>query len=274
MLRCVNAAPPALVDTHCHLYLGDLVEQADAAWARARSGGVVQAVVPAVDVASSRAIVGFVAERNGLFGAVGIHPNETAEAPAGWDRQIEELLARKSATKLVALGETGLDCYRDRSPLATQRDALARHCELALGHGLPVILHVRQAFREAAETLAPYAARGLRAVMHCFDGGPADLEPFVGWGFYVSFSGIVTYPRREDLRAAAPLVPRDRLLIETDAPFLAPVPKRGATNEPAFVQFTAQKLAEVLKLPFAELAATTTANARRLFRLPEPESTS
>jgi len=270
MLRRVTASIPALVDTHCHLYLGELTDQADAAWARARASGVVQAVIPAVDVASSEAIVGFVGGRDGLFGAVGVHPNETAEAPADWDRPIEALLARAGTTKLVAIGETGLDCYRDRSPLATQRASLARHCELALAHDLPVILHVRQAFREAAETLAPFAARGLRAVMHCFDGGPADLEPFVGWGFYVSFSGIVTYPKRDDLRAAAPLVPRDRLLVETDAPFLAPVPKRGATNEPAFVQFTAQKLAEVLRVPFAEFAATTTANARRLFRLPEP----
>lgn len=270
MLRCVNAPTPALVDTHCHLYLGDLTEQADAAWARARASGVVQAVVPAVDVASSQAIVGFVARRDGLFGAVGIHPNETAAAPADWDRVVDALVARAKETKLVALGETGLDCFRDRAPLATQRAALERHCDLALKHDLPVILHVRQAFREAAETLAPFAARGLRAVMHCFDGGPADLEPFVGWGFYVSFSGIVTYPKRDDLRAAAPLVPRDRLLVETDAPFLTPVPKRGTTNEPAFVQFTAQKLAEVVKLPFEELAALTTANARRLFRLPEP----
>jgi TatD DNase family protein len=260
-----------LVDTHCHLYLGELTAQADAAWARARANGVVQAVVPAVDVATSEVIAGFVAPRDGLFGAVGVHPNETAGLAAGWDRRIEVLIARAKETKLVALGETGLDCYRDRAPLATQRTALARHCELALAHDLPVILHVRQAFREAAETLAPFAAKGLRAVMHCFDGGPADLEPFVGWGFYVSFSGIVTYPKRDDLRAAAPLVPRDRLLIETDAPFLTPVPKRGTTNEPAFVRFTAQKLADVLRVPFAEFAATTTANARRLFRLPEPK---
>lgn len=260
-----------LIDTHCHLYLGELESQADAAWGRARSAGVVQAVVPAVDAPSSEAVVEFVAARDGLFGAVGVHPNETAGAAAGWRERIEVLLGRP---KVVALGETGLDCYRERAPLPVQQASLVQHCELALAHDLPVILHVRQAFAPLRETLAPFveqgAAKGLRAVLHCFDGGPAELHPFVEWGFYVSFSGILTYPKRDDLRAAAREVARERLLVETDAPFLAPVPKRGSTNEPAFIHFTAQKLAECVGLPLEELAAVTSANARRLFRLPAP----
>lgn len=256
-----------LVDTHCHLVLGELEAQADAAWGRARSTGVVQAVVPAVDAPSSEAVVAFVAAREGLFGAVGIHPNETAGAAPDWRERIEALLGRP---KVVALGETGLDCYRERDALPVQQASLAHHCELALARDLPVILHARQAFPPLRETLAPFAAKGLRAVLHCFDGGPADLHPFVEWGFYVSFSGILTYPKRDDLRAAARDVPRERLLVETDAPFLAPVPKRGTTNEPAFVHYTAQKLAECVGLPFEQLAAVTTENARRLFRLPAP----
>ena len=254
-----------LVDTHCHLYLGELEAQADAAWGRANASGVVQAVVPAVDADSSEAVVRFVAARDGLFGAVNVHPNETATARADWRDRIAALLG---APKVVAVGETGLDCFRERAPLAVQQASLVQHCEMALEHDLPVILHVRQAFAPLRETLAPFAKKGLRAVLHCFDGGPAELHPFVEWGFYVSFSGILTYPKRDDLRAAAPQVPRDRLLVETDAPFLAPVPKRGTTNEPAYVHFTAQKLAECCKLPFEELAAVTTANARRLFGLP------
>lgn len=260
------AEPQApLVDTHCHLTLGELEAQADAAWGRARAAGVVQAVVPAVDGATSAAIARFVATRPDLYGAVGVHPNETAAAAPDWSEQIEALLG---APKIVALGETGLDCYRDRAALDVQRASLVRHCELALARDLPVILHVRQAFAPAAETLAPFAAQGLRAVMHCFDGGPAELHPFVEWGFYVSFSGILTYPKRDDLRAAAREVPAAQLLVETDAPFLAPVPRRGLTNEPAFVRHTALKLAEVRGVPFDELAAATTANARRLFGLP------
>jgi TatD DNase family protein len=262
------AMPSHLVDTHCHLDLGELGADADAAWERALAGGVVQAVVPAIDSDSAHRVVAFVAGRDGLFGAVGIHPNETAELAPGWDGPIAELAARP---KVVAIGETGLDTYRDRAPLAAQETALARHCEIALARDLPVILHVRQAFREAAQTLAPFVPRGLRAVLHCFDGGPADLEPFVGWGFYVSFSGLVTFPKRDDVRAAARLVARDRMVVETDAPFLAPVPRRGTMNEPANVVHTARRLAEAVGLPFEELAAQTTANARRLFRLPEPK---
>jgi TatD DNase family protein len=261
--------PFPLVDTHCHLYLGDLEAQADAAWGRARSAGVVAAVVPAVDAPSSEAVVAFVAARDGLFGAVGVHPNETANANPDWRERIVALLEKP---KIVALGETGLDCYRERAALAVQQASLVHHCELALERDLPVILHVRQAFPPLRETLAPFAAKGLRAVLHCFDGGPAELHPFVEWGFYVSFSGILTYPKRDDLRAAARDVPRERLLVETDAPFLSPVPKRGATNEPAFVHYTAQRLAECIGMPLEELAAVTTANARRLFRLTAPRN--
>ena len=256
---------PALVDTHCHLSLGDFGTQADAAWERARSAGVVQAVVPAIDAESSRRTIDLVRRTPGLFAAVGIHPNETAAATPADFAAIE---AAARAPEVVAIGETGLDCYRDRAGLDVQRASLERHAELALARDLPLVLHVRQAFGPAAETLAPFAARGVRAVLHCFDGGPAELHPFLEWGFHVSFSGILTYPKRDDLRAAALEVPADRLLVETDAPFLAPVPKRGRSNEPAYLVHTAQKLAETRGVPFEELAALTTANARRFFRLP------
>ncbi len=257
---------PELFDTHCHLDLGELGLQSDAAWERARAAGVVQAVVPAIDAASARRIVALVEPRPGLFAAVGIHPNETAAAASG-DFVAIESAAR--ARKVVAIGETGLDCYRDRSSLDVQRESLLRHAELALARDLPLVLHVRQAFAPAAETLRPFAERGGRAVMHCFDGGPADLHPFLEWGFYVSFSGIVTYAKRDDLRRAAREVPLERLLVETDAPFLAPVPVRGRMNEPVFVLHTARKLAEVRGITLEELAAATTSNARSLFRLAE-----
>lgn len=269
---------PPLVDTHCHLNLGELGGVADAAWARAQLAGVVQAVVPATDVASARAVVELVAPRPALFAAVGIHPNESAdevERAGGLDAAIAAIadqVARARDRKVVAIGETGLDCYRERASLDVQRASLVRHAELALAHDLPLILHVRQAFAPTAETLAPFAAKGLRAVMHCFDGGPAELHPFIDWGFFVSFSGILTYAKRDDLRDAARAAPRELLLVETDAPFLAPVPKRGRANEPAFVAHTAARLAETVGAPFAEIAALTTANARRLFHLPEPKA--
>jgi len=256
---------PELIDTHCHLYLDPLGGEADRAWERARGAGVVQAVVPAVDAASVRGVAALASSRPELFAAVGIHPNETAAAAPGDFAEIERAAL---GPKVVAIGETGLDCYRDRAALDVQRASLERHAWLALERDLPLVLHVRRAFAPIAAALEPFARRGVRAVMHCFDGGPAEMQPFVEWGFYVSFSGILTYPRRDDLRAAAQEVPLDRLLVETDAPFLAPVPNRGRTNEPAFVLHTAARLAELRGMPFPALAAATTANARRLFRLP------
>ncbi|MBL8842715.1 MAG: TatD family hydrolase [Planctomycetes bacterium] len=262
--------PPELIDTHCHLYLREAGSAAAddpelrAAWQRAQGCGVVQAVVPAIDVASSRAVVQLADPARGLFAAVGIHPNDTATVAAADHAAIAEL-AR--APGVVAIGESGLDCYRDRAALPQQIDSLQRHAELALARELPLILHVRQAFAPTAEVLAPYAARGLRAVMHCFDGGPTDLEPWLAWGFFISFSGIVTYPKRDDLRAAARAVPADRIVVETDAPFLAPVPKRGRPNEPAYLVHTAQAVAAARGVPLAEFCAQTTANARRLFGL-------
>jgi TatD DNase family protein len=256
-----------LVDTHCHLYLDASGPDAPlAAWERARSSGVMQAVIPAIDVASSRAVVALADPGRGLFAAVGIHPNDTSAVGEQDHAAIAEL---STAPGVVAIGESGLDCYRDRAELPRQIGSLRRHAELALARDLPLILHVRQAFAPTAEALAPFAARGLRAVMHCFDGGPADLEPWLSWGFFISFSGIVTYPTRVDLRAAARATPGDRVVVETDAPFLAPVPKRGRPNEPAFLLHTAEALAAARGEPLDEFAVRSTANARRLFRLPE-----
>ncbi|MSR48256.1 MAG: TatD family deoxyribonuclease [Planctomycetes bacterium] len=257
---------PHLVDTHCHLYLAQGESTAAAAtWERARATGVTQAVVPAIDVASSRTVVAMADAARGLFAAVGIHPNDTASVGAADHAAIAELAAQPG---VVAIGESGLDSYRDRAPLSAQIASLCQHAELAIARDLPLILHVRQAFAPMAEVIAPFAARGLRAVMHCFDGGPGDLEPWLRFGFYVSFSGIVTYPKRDDLRAAARVVPAERIVVETDAPFLAPVPKRGRPNEPAFLLHTAEAVAVARGEPFAEFAARTTDNARSLFRLP------
>ncbi|MBM4016066.1 MAG: TatD family deoxyribonuclease [Planctomycetes bacterium] len=257
---------PELIDTHCHLYLDAGGSEAQlAAWERARGAGVAQAVIPAIDVASSRAVVALADPARGLFAAVGIHPNDTVAVAESDHVAIAELAA---APGVVAIGESGLDCYRDRAALPRQVESLRRHAELALARDLPLILHVRQAFAPTAEVLAPFAARGLRAVMHCFDGGPGDLEPWLAWGFLISFSGIVTYPKRDDLRAAARVVPADRVVVETDAPFLAPVPKRGRPNEPAFLLHTAEAVAAARGEPLTEFAARSTANARRLFRLP------
>jgi TatD DNase family protein len=257
----------SLVDTHCHLTYGDLEKDAVMAWERARAAGVTQAIVVGVDAENSEVNARFVRDREGLFATAGIHPNETSKAgDSAW--RIVESLAR--ATKVVALGETGLDFYRDWSPPKTQEEFLERHAELAHRCGLPLVLHIRDAFPRIREVLAPHVPRGLRAVLHCFGGGAGDIEPFVSWGWMISFSGILTYPKAPEILKAARRTPLPQCLIETDAPWLAPVPHRGDRNEPAFVVHTAQALASAKGLPFEEVATATTENARRFFGLDRP----
>jgi len=229
--------------------------------------GVTQAVVVGIDADTSGEVVDFVGCRRGLFAAVGIHPNESGKATdAAFDRIAR--LARDE--RVVAVGESGIDLYwRDAAPECQVR-WLERHAELSLACGKPLVLHLRDAFAEARAVLEPFARRGLRAVVHCFTGGPGDLHPFVGWGFLVSFSGILTYPKAAALRSAAALVPLEQCLVETDAPWLAPAPRRGDTNEPALVVHTARALAEARGVQLSEIASATTANARRFFSLPAP----
>lgn len=254
-----------LIDTHTHLLMRELGEDPAAAAARACESGVTGMISIGIDRESSRATVALARELEGVWAAVGIHPNETANAAdADWNA----LREMAGAPEVVAIGESGIDLYRDRSSLEVQRRWLERHAELALEVELPLVLHVRDGFGPVRETLPPFVERGLRGVMHCFGGGPEDLQPFVDWGFLISFAGNLTYKSAEPLREAAALVPRGQCAVETDAPFLAPVPKRGKPNEPAYVVHTARKLAEIWGVSFEEAAARTTDNARRFFKLP------
>lgn len=256
---------PAVFDTHCHLTYGELGEQAEAAWKRAREAGVSGAILIGIDAASSREVTERVAGTDDLWCTVGIHPNGTAKAEPGDLGVVKDLAAQP---RVVALGETGLDTYWDDAPLETQISSFAEHAELALELDLPLVLHLRDAFPQAKEVLSPYVPRGLRAVVHCFTGGPDDLQPFLDWGFMISFSGILTYSGAKILRDAAALVPLDQCLLETDAPWLAPAPhKTSDLNEPAFIIHTAKKLAKVKKLSFDEIAAATSSNAHRFFGL-------
>jgi TatD DNase family protein len=260
----VSEQQPTLVDTHCHLTFGELGRDPDRYQEQARRAGVGAIVLVGIDVGTSREVVAHVEAREGLHAVVGIHPNETAAAAEGDLDAIAELLDHP---EVVALGESGLDLYWDRSPQPVQERWLEAHAELALARQVPLVLHVRDAYRRAAEVLHPFAARGLRAVVHSFGGETEEVRPFLDWGFFVSFSGILTYAKAENVRGAARLTPLELSLVETDAPWLTPAAERGKTNEPAFVVHTARRLAEVKGLSFEEVAAATTENARRLFCL-------
>ncbi len=256
----------ALVDTHCHLLSGELRADSEGAYERARSTGVRTMVLVGIDLASSKEAVYFAEQHTGVYATVGVHPNDTQNAT---DHDFEALAALAHHPRVVALGETGLDFYRDSAPADLQERALQWHCEQGIRLGRPLVLHIRDAYPRIREVLGPFIPRGLRAVLHCFGGGPDDLHPFLEWGFYVSFSGIITYPKADNVRAAALACPLDRCLVETDSPWLAPMPKRGQRNEPAYVRHTAERLAQVKGVSPAELAAITTRNASEFFALTE-----
>lgn len=253
-----------LFDTHCHLTLGELAADGSGAWQRARALGVTEALVVGIDAATSAVVLDFVRGHDGLYASVGIHPNDTAEATAADFAAIRKLAADP---RVVAIGETGLDSYRSASTPEQQEQSLIWHAELALELDKPLVLHIREAHAHAARVLEPFIPRGLRAVLHCFGGNPEDLQPFVSWGFFVSFSGIITYPKGENVRAAARLVPLEQCMVETDAPWLAPVPYRGKPNEPAHVVHIARELARVKGVAEAQLFRATTDNAHRFFRI-------
>ncbi len=226
-------------------------------------------ICPAVSVESSRAVIRLAAE-HGLFAAVGIHPNSTAEAAPGDWRQIVALAGQP---RVAAIGETGLDRYWDFAPLTLQQEYLERHLLLAGQRGLPVILHCRDAQDDLLPMLRAAARREpLRGVLHAFSGDAAFAAECLQLGLYVSFAGNVTYTNKkfESLRAAAAAIPDDRLLVETDSPYLVPQAfrGRGKRNEPAHVAETVALLAGLRGAPPERLAAATAANARRLFSLP------
>jgi TatD DNase family protein len=255
-------------DTHAHLDQQEFDADRHEVIERARAAGVETILCVAVSAASSQAVVRL-AEEYDLPAAVGIHPNSTAEAaPGDWQRVVDLI----DDPRVVALGETGLDRYWDFAPLALQQEYLDRHLRLAQQRDLPVILHCRDAAAELMPMLRAAAARGpLRGVLHAFSGDAALATECLALGLYVSLAGNVTYSNKKfaPLQAAAKHIPDDRLLIETDSPYLVPQIFRGKQkrNEPANVVHMAAFLAELHGVSADHLAAVTTVNARRLFRL-------
>ena len=262
------------VDTHLHLYHDAYDADRDAVVERARQQGVTTLVLPAVDVASVGAALALSDRYPGVWAMAGLHPTYLADAaPDALDRVADAL----SDPRVVAVGETGLDYYWSRDHVEEQQASLRAHARLAAAHGLPLVLHNRdrdgseasswdlvRVLREVRET-APHGER-LGGVFHCF-GGPAWLATEVlDLGFYIGLGGTLTF-KSAGVAEAVASVPLDRIVLETDGPYLAPAPHRGGRNEPAYVPLVAQRLAEARGLPVEEVAAATTASARRLFGL-------
>ncbi|MCB8959484.1 MAG: TatD family hydrolase [Ardenticatenales bacterium] len=256
-----------LIDTHCHLDFDRFDEDRDEVVARARAAGVNRIIVPAIDPSNFAKVIGLTEQYDGVYAAIGVHPNATAGWEDGWLAQIRALAAHE---KVVAIGEIGLDYYWDRSPKEVQHHAFSAQLALAAELDLPVIVHNRDSSDDVVRLLAesPLAGRERPGVLHSFSAPPATAEAVLALGFYLGFTGPLTFKKADDLRAIAAKVPLDRLLVETDAPFLAPQPYRGKRNEPAYVAEVAERLAAIHLKYTTEMAAITTANAERLFQLP------
>jgi TatD DNase family protein len=257
-----------ITDTHAHLQGSQFDADREDVIARAHGAGVTRMIIVGTDVASSQAAFALCAGREGFFPTAGIHPHDARAAGPAEREAIEEMCARPDC---VAVGETGLDWFKEFSPRAAQIENFAWHAALARRLDLPLVVHCRDAHEDTLAVLR--AAASVRGVMHCYTMGAEELPAYLELGFTISFSGIVTFPKNERNRAAARAVPLDRILFETDCPYLAPQTKRGRRNEPAFVADVVADVARLRNMPADELARAASENAARLFGFATRSST-
>jgi TatD DNase family protein len=252
-----------LIDTHCHLDFPDFEAERDQIIERARDAGVMQMVTISTRVKRFETILAIAEKYSNVFCSVGTHPHNADEE---LDVTTEDLVRLSAHPKVVAIGEAGLDYFYDNAPREAQAEGLRRHIAAARQTGLPLVIHSRSADEDMAAILTEETGKGaFPFLLHCFSSG-ADLASVgVELGGYVSFSGILTFPKSQDLRNIAKTVPRDRMIVETDAPYLAPKPFRGKRNEPAYVAHTAEVLADTIGVSRAEIEEITTQNAFRIF---------
>lgn len=255
---------PTIIDTHCHIYYKDFTPDWDQMLARANEAGVKGMIVVGADAESSQQAVTIAGRYPQIYCTVGIHPHDAAGVSEADIVALQQLAA--ATDKCVAIGEIGLDFYRNNSPQAEQERVFQRFLHMAKALDKPVVIHDRDAH---AETLAMIQEAGItRGVMHCFSGDLAFARQCLEQGLYLSIPGTVTYPSNEQLREVVRNVPLERLLLETDCPYLSPVPHRGKRNEPSYTRITAQKVAELRGLSLEDVARITTMNAGRLFGIP------
>ena len=255
--------PNMLIDHHCHLDFPDFADDLDGVVARAGAAGVGLMVTISTRIRQFDKILGIAARYDNVFCSVGTHPHNAHEE---LDIPVEEIVRLSQHPKMVAIGEAGLDYFYDNSPRKAQAEGFRRHIAAARATQLPLVIHARDADEDTAAILEEETAKGaFPAVLHCFTGGAELARRGLALGLYVSFSGIVTFKKSDALREVAAGVPLDRLLVETDAPYLAPGKFRGKRNEPAYVAITAAELAKVKGVSQAALAQATTENFFRLY---------
>ncbi len=255
--------PGAVVDSHCHVVREDFADDQSEVIERALAGGVKYLINPGCSLADADEVLALTQKYEPLFGAVGIHPHEAKT----WDEKSEQRLRDyASHEKIIGIGECGLDYFYNHSEPDVQQEVFAAQVRIALDLDLPVIVHCRDAWDECMDIIEREGKKKVRGVFHCFTGGPDLLPRIAELGFYISFSGIVTFKKSEEIQKAAAQAPEDRILVETDCPYLAPQKVRGKRNEPVYVWMVAEKVAELRNTPLEVTAASCLQNARTLFR--------
>jgi len=250
------------VDTHAHLFYKNFEGELEAVIERAKEAQVDYILVPATDIETSKQTIELTRRYDFIYSAVGVHPQDTKDWDDSYINQIEEL-ARES--KIVAIGEIGLDYYYDFSPKEKQIKAFREQLELAIKLDLPVIIHNRDADEDVMDIITSYAGSGLRAQLHCFNGSAEDALKLIKMHHYISFTGNITFKNAENLRQVLAAVTPEHLLIETDSPFMTPVPFRGKRNEPCYVKYVAEQAAATHKMSIEDIGRITSLNAFRLF---------
>jgi TatD DNase family protein len=255
-----------IVDSHCHLDFEDFREDLPTILEHARDAGLLAMVCVGSggDLETAERAVALASKQPDVFAAIGIHPHDAAKVQPDFWSALTKLAEQP---RVVGIGETGLDYYYDHSPRDVQRDIFERFLGLATAVKRPVICHVRDAHEDAITVLRAGPLPDEGGVIHCYSGNVEHARRYLDMGLHLSFSGVITFKKADDIRSAAAYAPADRILIETDAPYLAPVPYRGKRNEPAYVVKTLEALAQVRGISPARAAETTTANAFRLFNL-------
>ena len=254
---------PALIDSHAHIQTREFSADVAEVIQRAKEAGVEKIIVVggAGDLSSNDAALALADSYPGLYATIGMHPHDAKEVD---EEAFQRLEALARNPKVVAVGETGLDFYYDHSPRQVQIDLFCRFIQMARQNGLPLVVHVRDAYREACEIIKREGKGNLRGVIHCFTGDYDAAREFLDLGFYLSFTGIITFKNADALRDVARRLPLERILLETDSPYLAPVPHRGKRNEPSFVGYVAETLSQIKGADFDQVAEATSRNAEML----------
>ncbi|MBN1594138.1 MAG: TatD family hydrolase [Candidatus Coatesbacteria bacterium] len=255
---------PGLIDSHCHLTSPKFEDDIDAVIGRAREAGIENINVVGYTLEHSLKAIELANRFEGLWASIGVSPHDAKDAPANFIAQLSAI-AEKNRDRVVAIGETGLDFYHRISPPDDQVKSFEAHIELAIDLSLPLVIHTRSAFEMTIDILKSNGAERVGGVFHCFTGTPSEATIAMSHGFFISFSGIITFRNATDIRESARIIPDNRLLIETDAPYLAPIPNRGKRNEPAYTCYIAEELARIRKTRPENIVEVTSRNARQLF---------